>query len=279
MDIKVEDKDLPSMPIVATKVMELLADPEATSQDLNRIIAADAAITAKILKICNSSFYGLSKEITSLTQAITHLGFNAIKSLVIVSSTKNVFKSSGLAEKALWEHSIGCAVAANMLARENKFGYYEEYFIGGLLHDIGKVVLYKMFPEKYQEIMKSVYNDPELCSVDTEICLLNGFNHPAVGSLVIGKWKLSKVLNEAVENHHKLENGSEVKLENDSYSNVISFANLVCRKLGIGRGMPLDELNLAETKPAKSLGLNSDYIDEYTQRVFESFETEKNLFE
>jgi len=278
-DFKMDDKDLPSMPIVAAKVMEILGNPDTTSQELNRIISADPAITAKILKICNSSFFSLSRKITSLTEAITYLGFNAIKSVVIVSSTKGVFKKSGLAEKALWEHSICCAISSNILAKDKRFGNYEEYFIGGLLHDIGKFILDNKYPDDYQKIMKIIYNDPETVSVDVEIHLLNGLNHSVMGGLVIQKWKLSKLLSEAVEYHHIIENGQKVELENNTYSNVISFANLVCRKLGVGRGKPLENLDLSQTPPAKFLGLGTDYIDDYINRVFESFEAEKSLFE
>ena len=278
-DFTMDDKDLPSMPIVAAKVMEILGDPDTTSQELNRIIYADPAITAKILKICNSSFFGLSRKITSLTEAITYLGFNAIKSVVIISSTKGVFKKSGLTEKALWEHSICCAISSNILAKDKRFGNYEEYFIGGLLHDIGKFVLDNKYPDDYQEIMKIIYNDPETVSVDAETHLLNGLNHSVMGGLVIQKWKLSKILSEAVEYHHIIENGRKVELENDTYSNVISFANLVCRKLGIGRGKPLENLDLSQTHPAKFLGLGADYIEDYITTVFESFEAEKSLFE
>jgi HD-like signal output (HDOD) protein len=278
-DFKMDDKDLPSMPIVAAKVMEILGNPDTTSQELNRIISADPAITAKILKICNSSFFSLSRKITSLTEAITYLGFNAIKSVVIVSSTKGIFKKSGLTERALWEHSVCCAISSNILAKDKRFGNYEEYFIGGLLHDIGKFVLDNKYPDDYQKIMKIIYNDPETVSVDVEIRLLNGLNHSVMGGLVIQKWKLSKLLNEAVEYHHIIENDQKVELENDTYSNVISFANLVCRKLGVGRGNPLENLDLSQTPPAKFLGLDTDYIDDYINRVFESFEAEKSLFE
>ena len=134
--------DLPPLPQVAAQVLRLATDPDSTTDELQRVIATDQALTAQILKIANSAMFGMVREVRTLTQAIMTLGFSTIKSVVIASSAKNLYSrgGTGLQERLLWEHALVAALSARAYARGFRSPRMEEAFLGGLMHDIGKSV-------------------------------------------------------------------------------------------------------------------------------------------
>ncbi len=110
-------KEIPPMPVVAVKVIELLGDPKMTFKKLSEVIAKDQAVSARILKMSNSSFYAPVRKINSLDQAIVLLGENTLKSLVLAFSLKGISRKFGLVEKMQWEDSMGCAIGARLVAK------------------------------------------------------------------------------------------------------------------------------------------------------------------
>jgi len=225
-------RDLPAMPNVASKVLELSSDPGTSAQQLQQVIADDQALTARILKIANSAMYASSRKIRTLTEAIVLLGFNSIRSLVVTSAARNLYDTKrsrmGLKERLLWEHSMGCAFACRLLAKKKAPALAEEAFLAGLLHDIGKLVLNIQVPEHFDEIVQIVYNENRSFH-DTEVEML-GFSHAEVGALLTGKWKLSTALEEAIRNHHTVD-----VLDSDSpLLNYLCLGNEMCKKYGIG---------------------------------------------
>ncbi len=133
--------DLPTIPVVATKVMQLIESESATAEELAKVVASDPAVAARVLKISNSSFYGCQRQIQTLSHAIVVLGFATLKSLVVAASVKQVYQPYGLTEKMLWEHSFGAGLAARIIAQETRLVSEEEAFLGGLFHDIGKIIM------------------------------------------------------------------------------------------------------------------------------------------
>ena len=108
--------DLPTIPVVATKVMQLLESENASADEIARVVSSDPAVTARVLKISNSSFYGCQRQIQTLSHAIMMLGFGTLKSVVVAASVKQVYKPYGLTEKMLWQHSFGAGLAARVIA-------------------------------------------------------------------------------------------------------------------------------------------------------------------
>jgi len=200
-------RDLPAMPQVASKVLELSSDPNTSASQLQQVISDDQAMTARILKIANSAMYSCSRKIKTLTEAIVMLGFNSIRSLVVTSAARNLYNTrksrSGLKERLLWEHSIGAGFACRLMAQKHAPALTEEAFLAGLMHDIGKLVLNIRIPEKFDEIVQVVYNENRsFHSTEQENF---GFTHAEVGSLLVNKWKLSPVLEDVIKNHHNPE--------------------------------------------------------------------------
>jgi putative nucleotidyltransferase with HDIG domain len=252
--------DLPAMPFVAYKVMEIVADPNSTIQSLQDVIENDQALAGRILKIANSALYARSRQVTTLTEAIVMLGFNTIRSLAVTSATRNLYlKSSkvlGLKDKLLWEHSVGAGVAGRLIARTVNPKLTEEAFLWGLLHDIGKLVILQKLPDEFDEIVQTVYNEGrDFEEVEMEML---GFSHATVGALLVRKWNLSESFEDAVLHHHDyLQLPPE---ERNPWCAYIDLANKMCKKLGVGF-VRREEMNLAEDPAAQALGLDEERLE------------------
>lgn len=268
--------DLPTIPVVATKVMQLIESENASAEELARVVASDPAVAARVLKISNSSFYGCQRQIQTLSHAIMVLGFSTLKSLVVAASVKQVYKPYGLTEKMLWEHSFGVGLAARMIANATRLVNEEEAFLGGLFHDIGKIILNSLDHDKFQSVMEKCYNDGISFS-DAEHQLYS-YTHAEVGGLVIKKWNFPSVLMFTVLKHHSFDFSEDEDIYQVRLTCIVGLANMFCHKLGIGVREPEDELSLEEATPAKLLGLDSIRIQTMLDAIMEAYEKDKTFF-
>jgi len=261
--------DLPTIPVVATKVMQLIESERATADELSKVVAADPAVAARVLKISNSSFYGRQGKIQNLSAAIVMLGFNTLKSIVITASVRQVYQPFGLTEKMLWEHSFGTALAARIIAGKTGLADEEEAFLAGLFHDIGKVIMNNHDRSKFQLVMERCYNE-EIPFHEAERSVYH-YSHEEVGSLVIRKWNFPEMLTDTVLRHHDLAFSDLGDLKLLHLTSIVSLADGFCQKLGIGQRYPVEELCLAETRAAGFLGLEEDVIGRLLDGFTESF--------
>ena len=254
--------DLPAMPQVAAKAMELIGSPLSTAKDLEEIIAKDQATTAKVLRIANSAYYGVRGEISTLSRAIVILGFNTLRSVVMtgVSEVLHSGKPSCFKDRILWEHSIAAALAARTIATECAYRAPEEAYVGGLLHDIGKVVMDANLASDYEKVVEAVYNE-DVSFVDAENDIF-GFDHTDVGAVVAERWNLAPPLREAVQFHHQ-PMGSEI---DPTLCAIVSLANSMCVKLGIGPQRE-PELSLMDEESALMLTLAPERLDQICSAV------------
>jgi HD-like signal output (HDOD) protein len=268
-------RDLPTMPHVASKVLELSSDPDTSADRLQQVIADDQAMTARILKIANSAMYACSRRINTLSEAIVMLGFNSIRSLVVTSAARNLYGGSGarlgLKERLLWEHSIGTAFACRLLAERRHPALREEAFLAGLMHDIGKLVLNLQVPDRFEEIVQIVYNENrEFHATERELL---GFDHGRVGALLVNKWKLSPVLEEVIGEHHTPESlGADRPLLLH-----LDLANRLSHKLGIGFQEEPD-LDLLDSVANRILGYAESDLAEVVEQLQETLEVEMEVF-
>jgi len=268
-------RDLPAMPQVASKVLELSSDPNTSAQQLQQVISDDQAMTARILKIANSALYSCSRKIKTLTEAIVMLGFNSIRSLVVTSAARNLYNTrtsqTGLKERLLWEHSIGCAFACRIMAAETRPALTEAAFLAGLMHDIGKLVLNIQTPESFDQIVQVVYNENRSFSLTEKEVF--GFDHTQVGALLINKWKLSPVLEEAILNHH-----TEECLSPEAPLHLyLDLGNKLCHKLGIGFVEDPD-LDIENCQANQILGFTPEFFETVISSLQETLETEMEIF-
>lgn len=268
-------RDLPAMPQVASKVLELSSDPNTSANQLQQVIADDQAMTARILKIANSAMYSCSRKIKTLTEAIVMLGFNSIRSLVVTSAARNLYNTkslqTGLKERLLWEHSIGCAFACRLLVEPRQPALTEEAFLAGLLHDIGKLVLNMRVPSAFDQVVQVVYNENKDFA-PTERALL-GFDHAHVGAMLVNKWKFSPILEHVILNHH---NAAALSPE-EPLLLYLDLGNRLCHKLGIGF-VDDPDLDIESCAANQMLGLPPTAFDEAARRLQETLAEEMDIF-
>jgi putative nucleotidyltransferase with HDIG domain len=268
--------DLPTIPNVAKKVVKALANPSTNTNDLNKIISTDPALSARILKIANSALYYCQREITSLTMAMSRIGFASLKSIVVAVSTKEIYKTFGESEKLLWEHSVGVSIACQTLAQALGGFKADEIFTGGLMHDIGKILLNNKDPKKYGQVFEKVHEGGKTF-VEAEL-VVYGFTHAEVGSLLINKWNLPEILTESIRIHHILDFEQEIPLAELKTASLINLADLICMQLGIGYKQPVNGFNLSETKSAKYFAINEERLKDFISITDTAFQESKNVF-
>jgi len=269
--------DLPPMPVVAVKVLELLQDPKTTVDDLAKAIASDQAVSARVLKIANSSFYSLRRQVTTLEHAIVIMGEKTLKSLVLASSLKGINKSFGLMEKMLWEDSLGCAIGARITALKCKGSDPEEAFLGGLFRHIGKMILNNVDPATFRRVVEGAYNGE-----GTEDQLEQQyfpFGHAEIGEAVMQKWNFASHLTRVTRYHADID-----QLQDDEdpatyrLGATVNLADGMCRLLGIGQRDVDEELSLQENSGALVLDLEDDQLEELTEEFREFYEKERDTF-
>ena len=200
--------NLPTPPMVFAQVNKVISDPNTSAYEIGAIISEDPALSAKVLKLTNSAFYGLPRTVTSVKQAIIILGLDVVKSLVLSASVFDTFSKQYQVDKSyldsFWRHSLLVAFMARIISRNKNFPSFmeaEESFSAGLLHDIGKLVILAHLPEEFQKIKLMTAKNPEapVCQVEEQIL---GFDHAAVGSYLCVKWNLPDQLSSAIQFHH-----------------------------------------------------------------------------
>lgn len=268
--------DLPTIPVVALKVMKLIENENATADELAKVVASDPAVAARVLKISNSSFYGCQRQIQTLSSAIVILGFSTLRSLVVAASVKQVYKPYGLTEKMLWEHSFAAGLAARILAHDTRAANEEEAFLAGLFHDIGKIIMNTLDRDKFQEVMQHVYN--EGISFEEAEKTIYPFTHEEVGAYVVKKWNFPEILTKAILQHHDPELDSIDDPALARLSAVTALADMFCKKLGIGSRTPEEDLDIPGSRAAAMLSLSGDKITGLLNTFADAFEKDRALF-
>lgn len=205
-----------SLPEISLRVNEIANDPDSTAEDMAAVISQDPALVVRMLKIANSAYYGLSTEVDTISRAVTILGTNKIRDLVLSTSASEAF--SGIPNNLItmqdfWHHSLYCGLLAQILAKKSNKTNAESVFIAGLLHDIGQLLMFNQLPEKSHEIILLLMEgSEEMETYEAERHIL-GFDHTQVGAALIKEWKLAPVLEECVEFHHEPQNASKFPVE------------------------------------------------------------------
>lgn len=230
--------DIPSLPPIAMKVMSLIQDDYASLRALEEIISRDQGFATRLLRIANSPYYGLDRKIDNIAQALLVIGFETLKSLVIATSLRDLHRRFGVFEQRLWEHSLGVALCASLLAMVTNLATPEEALVCGLVHDMGKTVINNNMPEIYIKIYERVYKEKRpVIEIEDEVL---GFNHTIIGSLIAKKWKLPEKLEMVITYHHTF---PYPDYEDQAFSDIcqiVRVADQICVSLGIGLKEPFE---------------------------------------
>ena len=271
--------DLKVLPFVARKALDILNNENCSIEDLSTVIEKDQTIAARILKISNSALYGLRREVTSLQNALLILGFKTLRSIVLTATTRSLYKKFGMTEKIIWDHSVGAAIAAKLISRGLGSEVTDMAFVGGLMHDLGKVVMNNETPEAYSEVMMKMYNEG-IGSIAAEKDVY-GYDHTDVGAGVTGKWKFAAPLVTVLKEHHlnncKLEDIGDPLAAKSVAS--VHLADHICKLLGIGYREADESVLLHELPSAVYFNLGKDKLDKLVIEISETYNAEKSVFD
>lgn len=262
--------DLPALPQTAKKVIDILNKPDFSFAELVSVISKDMNITASILKLANSALYSPKSEIRNLTQAITFLGANNIKNLVIALSTKTLFenfKASLLIQK-VWEHSVAVAIYSRIVALKISNKISEEVFLIGMLHDLG-IIIMNQYIKNYEEMISEIYGTEEsLYEKEKEFF---DITHAEVGAKLVELWNLPGIYSDAIKYHHSSED-SKYK----EYTKIVEYSDLVLSKNNMNIVNYTDEDRIEQLR--NEFGIDVETSDEIDEMFNEVYQYEKELF-
>ncbi len=191
--------ELFSLPDIYFQISEMINDPRFMAHDMGLVISKDAALSARLLKIVNSSFYGFQAKIDTISRAITIVGIEDLKSLVLATSVIDKFNKipAELVDMTeFWMRSIYCGMMAKLLAKKSSVLHYERLYVAGLLSDLGSLVLYNLLPEESLEVLLAAdYDRLKIAGLEREMI---GFTHADVSSELVKSWGLPESLHEAI---------------------------------------------------------------------------------
>ena len=231
-EVAEEVAELPAMSSSVAEVISACDDPEITVGRISQMILRDQSLTAGILRLANSAFYGHPRQVTTISDATLLLGFSTIKSLAISTHTSGLLAGPlpgyGLQRGELWQHSVAVAFTARRLAIEAGVEPVEEAFVAGLLHDIGKVILSSRMEDAFDEVI-AVAEERRAPLHEVEVELL-GFDHAELGAQIAATWNFPPELEEAIRVHHDPARATE----RPELAHCVYVADATCILIGVG---------------------------------------------
>jgi putative nucleotidyltransferase with HDIG domain len=229
-------EDIPTLPIVAMKVNELINDPNSSSADIAEVLKKDQVLTAKILRLVNSSYYAIPGGVADVQRALAFLGFNTVAQLVLslsVFSVFSTFDSEDFSMLEFWRHALGTAVCSELLAKRLKYPRPEEAFTCGLLHDVGKLVLHEIDSERLGAIVaETKLRKCSFVDIEREWDLPG---HSYLGEVIATKWGLPQIIRLSIRYHHfDVTKMDSILSSAKPVIHMVRLANTLCVKNHVG---------------------------------------------
>ena len=248
--------NLPPMPDILHKARAIIANPNSSFKDLEKLIINDQAFAVKILKIANSSYYGRVKKVSSIQDATVTIGMNNLSELITIASASSLFKKAllgyELQAQALWRHSIGVAFGAKIIAGRKYPALANDAYSAGLIHDVGKLILDEYVYERKEAFQEFMYDGQEtFLEAEKEIL---GFEHAEIAAKVCKKWNFPKSINVAIRYHHQ-----PARLMSNKLAHIVYLADQITESTG----MEIDGITLEISD--NSLEVAGIQIDEIAQ--------------
>ncbi len=261
---------LPTLPTVVSRLMQIVDSPKSSAQTLGRLIENDQVLTARILKLANSAYYGMARQISSVSQAVVVVGFDAVKDMGLSVSVLDAFKDPGGSRyfnlAGFWEHTMGVAFTSKALAKQYAKSELSEAFTAGLLHDLGKVVVNQYCHDDFIEIMARVQDDGEdLLYAETMVL---DTTHDRIGGWLANRWNMPESIVDSIEFHHH----PYLSEKHQTLATLVKLADVICRRAKIGFSGNLSEPTLTEEEKEYLAKLSIPTDDE----SLKTFEDEAN---
>lgn len=273
-----EISHLATLPEVTLKIIRLVEDPSSTAQDLNKVIANDPALGARILKVVNSAFYGLPGQIGSTNRAIVLLGLNAVKNIAIAASLAKLFRGGQISTKFnardLWRHSIAVGTATRLLAAKSGLGMPDEAFLAGLMHDIGIMVEIQARRPQFVEALDTIRQNPNMTLREAEAQCV-GATHEDFGTALCKLWKFPASFAYVTGYHHR---PSEVAPQHRPLTTLVHVADIIAANLELGFTGSV-ETRKFHSDLFKHVNLTTQHVDEVTKNLPDAMEEAMSLLQ
>lgn len=263
------DVTIPTLPEVYYNFKEAMEDPDGSFDEISEIIVTDTGLTVRLLRIVNSAFYGFPSQIETISHAISVVGLEQLNNLVLSTVVMDRFKDipdSVINLESFWRHSIACGLAARVIAGHRKEMNTERFFVAGMLHDVGRLVIAMSAPFSILSVFMRCKAE-QISLHDAEKDIL-GFNHSDVGQLLLKNWSLPEFHQKVVGNHHP--GGASIDLE----SGILNVADYLANDLKLGDSgevlfpPSLDEEILAQLQLPESI--NIEMIKAEVEKLYNS---------
>ncbi|MFY9234450.1 MAG: HDOD domain-containing protein [Fimbriimonadaceae bacterium] len=274
-DIVQKTPDLPTIPAAALAVMRETESATGSANSVAHHLATDQALTARVLRLSNSAYYGLQRQVMDLQEAVVVLGMRSVRNLAMVAATypwlSKPLKGYGLGPQEMWTHAFGVAVGAQLLAKKARLKDTDSMFTAGLVHNMGKVALSIWLENKIHAMLALATRD-NLTFDQVEKKLL-GYDHAEVGAYMADRWNLPKPLIEAIQYHHEPNSCPEPNLIVDC----VHVADFLTMSMGYGLGGDGLRYDFQE-EALQRIGLEASAFDEIAAEFIEAVEAYEKLF-
>lgn len=232
MELVAGSVKLASPPLVYGRLMEVLAHPRAGATDIARVIAEDSGLTARLLRVVNSAFFGFPQQVHEVSQAVRVVGTTQIRDLALATSVMSVFDHiprDSVDLDSFWRHSLACGVTARAIAQRRGEHNVERFFVAGVLHDVGHLILYaEAGAEEAEAIALARRSGRPLHECEREVL---GYDHTQVGRALLDRWSLPPALRDAVAYHHQPARATRAPVD----AAAVHVAEVTVHALGMGR--------------------------------------------
>lgn len=258
-------QNLPTPPIVFQQIQKVINDPNCSASMVAAILAEDPAMSVKVLKLTNSAYYGLSREVNSVKQAVVIVGLEAIKNLVLSASVLDMFKGKDIdqeAQERFWRHSLATGFCCRILAKglqDQCIMDQDTAFSAGLLHDLGKVVFTCFLKDEYKQLQVAREVDKSSPEFELENKTL-GYNHAQVGGFLAVLWKLPNKLSDAISYHH---NPQELEEEN-LLVHLVHISNYIAKKTFYDQDEQ-ETIGYLNPESLKIMDIEEEKLEEYSE--------------
>ena len=273
-NLKENIKNIPSLPEIITKSIELMQDKNTSAVTLSKIISNDVGLTARVLKLVNSAYYGFPKQISTIQQAITILGFTTIKGIILSASIYKMFSSEGAGSefnyKQFWKHSLLVAFASKLIGKYSKDLVSSDIFSAAFLHDIGKIILAQYDRDNYTNVcMQNELSEFDYLKEEEKYC---GINHCELGNIVAYSWNLPEVFCDVITYHHNPE--KSINFKNECMA--VYLANYITNNVMSNNSLTIDKIML---DILEKLNISVDNINIILEKLDEILASFNNIDE
>ncbi|KAF0202690.1 MAG: metal dependent [Gallionellaceae bacterium] len=251
---------LVTLPDVFIRINQLVENPNSTISEIAKTIGQDPSFTVRLLRVANSSFYGLSSSIDTVSKAVSVIGTSQIRSLALATSVASSFDglpNTLVSMEHFWRHSLYCALVARILAKQVRRCDPDAVFTAALLHDIGELVIFNRLPQQAKDALLLVLDSADELPIYQAERQIMGFDHAQVGGELSRQWKLPPMLEECIEFHHDIQSAQRFPRE----VTLVHIANILALMAEIHTLDP-DDVSPIDPQAWEAVGLKSDEVSE-----------------